>query len=48
MKRLEMFARRLLAFQVYAASGIGMGKVLPSSYNAKACSREMGWVMKTC
>jgi len=28
MKRLEMFARRLLAFQFYAASGIGMSKVL--------------------
>jgi hypothetical protein len=48
MKRLEMFARRLLAFQFYAASGIGMSKVLLSSYNAKAYSREMGWVMKTC
>jgi len=43
-----MFARRMLAFQFCSASGIGMSKVLLSSYIAKACSREMGWVMKTC
>lgn len=42
MNGAELFARRLLAFRFYAASGIWMRKVLLSSYKAKGLQQRTG------